>query len=101
MTDKFEPSGFLYVPDVEPEHRCQPPEVTKFGPAGSSGVPTVTSLPVGSKFFCECGKVRVVYWKPAEQFGNVRIVGGLAWRAETRRERRRRLGLRWWQRERT
>lgn len=77
----------IYRPDVD--HRCQPP---RFEPFGSGGVP------VGTAWRCDtCGRVYRVRWVRAQDHGATRVVAHPEWRRETRRQRRQRLGLRWWQ----
>lgn len=83
------------------EHRCRPPAIHRFGdPRTSIGVPTrYTDHPEGTRFHCDaCGTVWVVWLRPPTAGPRVRRPSGLVWRPETRRERRRRLGLRWWRR---
>lgn len=56
--------------------------------------------PVGTRHICDvCGRVLVVRWVEGYECGSVAVMGNYDWVPETRRERRRRLGLQWWQRE--
>jgi hypothetical protein len=93
MTD----GKFLYVPT--PAHRCVQPEITTFGPnPPGSDVPAVSTLAAGTVWECgDCGTVWKVRYCHPRQLG---LVGGNSWFRERRRERRERLGLSWWQRER-
>lgn len=94
-------TGILDHSAAEVPHSCDLPALLEFGPPRSSiGVPTIRQPhPPGTRFLCDgCARVHVVVWEPGGRYGNVYRAGGPAWRLETRRERRRRLGLRWWQR---
>lgn len=91
-----------YLHVAEHEHTCRPPDVYTFGPPRSGGsVPTATCLAVGTVWECECSTVFVVVDVPVIRARGGYMAGGPAWRPETRRQRRKRLGLRWWQREAT
>lgn len=84
-------------------HHCRPPAIRRFGDCvgpGRNRVPTVVTLhPEGARFHCDgCGTVWVVWNKPPTRGRYCYMAGGLEWRRETRRDRRQRLGLRWWQR---
>lgn len=53
----------------------------------------------GTRHICEgCGRVRVVTWVDGYEGANIVVMGRWEWVDETRRQRRQRLGLRWWQR---
>ncbi len=78
-------------------HSCRPPDILKFGAPGPSGVPSVTvSFPAGSAWQCDCGSIWHAVYEGPHTIGTMRFAGGTKWRPETRRERRRRLGLPWW-----
>lgn len=65
------------------------------GVGGQYGVPPSPSdFPAGTVWACDCGQHWVSLGEPDPY-----SPGFCEWRKETRRERRRRLGLRWWQRE--
>lgn len=70
-------------------HRCNPP---------SDGFPGHTYDPEGTRFFCDCGLVWIVRRVPAQSLGTQRVLPYSSWFRESRRERRRRLRIRWWQR---
>jgi hypothetical protein len=53
----------------------------------------------GTVWECDCETVWVVVRVPAADYGTQRIVAHNEWRRETRKQRRSRLGLHWWQRE--
>lgn len=85
---------------VEP-HACALPPLYVFGPASpSTGAPSIRRPhPAGTRFHCDgCGLVWVVVDVPPVRGPRVYVVGHPEWRPETRRERRARLGLRWWRR---
>lgn len=84
-------------------HTCHLPPIHRFGPPrGLGGLPTmVTDHPEGTRFHCDaCPRVWVVWNEPPLRGPRVYLAGGLTWREETRRERRRRLGLTRWARAR-
>lgn len=92
-------AGIVHVPSDPPPHACAPPEIWTFGPI-KDGVPTIEHYYRGGTVWqCSCGVAQIVCWKPAERVGNMHFAGGWVWRRETRHQRRKRLGLRWWQRE--
>lgn len=67
------------------------------GKGGRYGVPpTPWTHPAGTVWRCDCGR----HWVSLGARDRY-SPGFCEWRPETRRERRRRLGLRWWQREAT
>lgn len=77
-------------------HQCRPPEIIEFEPwTDEDGPPRIKRwLGDGSRFTCDtCGRVQVLAQKRNPHTGRT----GSAWRDETRHERRKRLGLRWWQ----
>lgn len=88
MTDEL--SGFLHVPNVD-THRCTPPQ--------SNILMWTHGLSEGTVWRCGCGDVWVVVYVDTTDYGGMTMVGHHEWQRETRRQRRRRLGLRWWQRE--
>lgn len=95
MTD----GQFLHV--AEHQHYCDRPEILTFGPVREDGSPPwVESLAPDTVWECSCGRVWLVVDVPAHTAGNMHFAGGSEWRPESRRARRRRLGLRWWRRER-
>lgn len=50
----------------------------------------------GTRHICDgCGRVQVVTWVES---GYANVSSGYEWVEESRRQRRQRLGLRWWQR---
>ena len=66
-------------------------------PAGCHGTPPSPSeYPKGTVWECSCGQ----FWvsRGAPRWPDIYRPGVCLWRRESRRERRRRLGLRWWQR---
>jgi hypothetical protein len=97
-----QPSGRVVQPAVIP-HSCWPGWTWKpisegmtdlhirGGKGGRYGVPpTAQQYPKGTVWACDCGR----HWLST---GRDPWTAGPGWRPETRRERRRRLGLRWWQ----
>lgn len=83
-------------------HVCNPPRIMTFQspqpPSKNWTAPAVVlHHPAGTRFHCDCGTTWVVWNRPAQVGVHIVVVGGLEWREETRRERRQRLGLRWWQ----
>lgn len=89
MSDE-QASGFLHVPQVD-THRCEPPQADM--------LMWVRGLPAGTVWRCACDVVWVVVDVAAVSYGGRTTVAHREWERETRRQRRRRLGLRWWQRE--
>ena len=79
-------------------HEPAPPPHTCAIPGGLFGVIS-TGYRAGTVWQCDCKTVWVVEYEPPRTVGNMYMAGGNSWRRETRRERRRRLGVRWWQRE--
>lgn len=79
-------------------HHCRPPAVRLAGFDGDR--PWVHHPhPAGTRYHCDgCGAVWVVWDRPTYRGPTIVVMGGLEWRRETRKERRQRLGLRWWQR---
>lgn len=94
MTD----GKILYVPKAP--HRCPRPEIVTFGPTVPKlGVPSVSVMRSGTVWECaECKATWKVRNSHDRQLG---LSGDSAWRRESRRERRKRLGLHWWQRSRS
>jgi hypothetical protein len=82
----------LHAPEQEGSHFCPLPD---------ESIPMWTSRPAGTVWQCGCGQVWVVESIDHVSYGGRTTVAHNEWRRETRRERRRRLGLRWWQREAT
>lgn len=90
-------------------HYCRPPEIERFEENEEArhnhefGFPWVRYIdhPKGTRFTCECGIVWVVCWRETVVGATAVHMGGWEWREETRKQRRERLGLRWWQRERS
>jgi hypothetical protein len=80
---------FLRTPEQR-SHVCPLPD---------ESIPTWTSQPVGTVWQCDCELVWVVERVPTVRYGGRATVAHNEWRRESRRERRRRLGLRWWRRE--
>lgn len=80
---------------VVERHFCpMPPQILVHGDADN---PIRMAHPEGTRFICDgCGSVKVVAWVRS---GYVNVMDGWEWVDETRRQRRTRLGLRWWQRE--
>ena len=86
-------------------HHCRPPEIIVWGDSppmeheyDHQPPPILSWLPDGSRFICDtCGDVWVV---ETRETGYVNVMNHPAWYRETKRQRRQRLGLRWWQRER-
>lgn len=95
-----QPDGILHMPERQ-THTCKPPAITTWSDLREGGVPKYERLlPEGTVWQCPaCGRVKVVCWQPDRTCGYVHIAGGWEWRPERRGERRRRLGLRWWQKE--
>lgn len=60
--------------------------------------PLSTNEPEGTRFHCGCGLTWIVRHVPDHNMGTQRVLGYNAWFRENRRERRRRLGLKWYQR---
>lgn len=99
-------TGGRVVKQVVIPHECAPgwtwkpftecsgiPPVVPGGTGGRFGVPpTVQQYPKGTFWECDCGR----HWVST---GPDPWKLGPGWRPETRRQRRRRLGLRWWQKE--
>lgn len=81
---------YLHRPTVD-THRCDPPD--------ADFLRWVHGHPVGTVWECPCGRVWHVVHVPIEHRGGHCIVAHREWRPETRRQRRQRLGLRWWQKE--
>lgn len=82
-------------------HRCDLPRLIELGSRGRNGLPTILRPhPIGTRFRCDgCETVHVVHFSPGSRGRRAGYSpDGLAWGRETRRERRKRLGLRWWQR---
>lgn len=77
--------------DVAHRHYCEPPDIIQRD-ATLPWPSLVVRHPEGTRFVCDdCGAGQVVAWRPDQVYGSTVWVGGLAWRPETRRERRRRL----------
>lgn len=79
-------------------HVCAPPpQILRSVGLSMLDVELVVDHPIGTRHICDvCQRVMVVRWVESQY---VNVMPGYEWVPETRRERRRRLGLRWWQRE--
>lgn len=84
-------SGQFLARPVDPRHRCERP--------GADWLDWVTEYPEGTVWQCDCGAVWVVVHVPAQSYGGRTTASHSEWQPETRALRRKRLGLRWWQRE--
>jgi hypothetical protein len=85
---------------AEPEaHRCSPPPIRTWDDKAEDVFATVRHLPIGTRFTCEdCGRVAVVVMEPEIITRTMVVCARRVWQEESRRQRRQRLGLRWWQR---
>lgn len=85
-------------------HICRTPQIMTLsmpGPLGRGDYKTVaTSInyPEGTIWECDCGKTWQVWNKPSQNTGRMVLAGGLTWRPEPAKVKRKRLGLKWWQR---
>lgn len=94
-----EPKGsYLHIPERQHSHCCPLPQLITFGPI-VRGVPSATQMAAGTVWQCDCDQVWVVVYEPPHRHGSMHMAGGNVWRRETRHQRRKRFGLRWWQQE--
>jgi hypothetical protein len=87
-----------------PKHYCKQPDILVIeddGQGGEDWFPTLTIVhPTGTRFICDdCDQVWVSTWIPGYVTGNTAVMPTYEWTEETRKQRRQRLGLKWWQRE--
>lgn len=94
------PAGIIDDTLAKRPHRCKPPKIRELlPPTKPGGWPrTVLRHPPDTRFHCDCGRVQVVHYVQGGRQGRGYVSSGHVWQPETRRERRKRLGLRWWQR---
>jgi hypothetical protein len=82
-----------------PEHRCALPRIRTWDDDAEDVFATIEHLPDGTRFTCGgCGTVYVVVTIPWEVTAHMATAPRHVWQVETRKQRRARLGLRWWQR---
>ena len=82
----------------EPVHRCDLPPIRTWDDDAEDVFATIQEIPTGTRFTCDCGLVHVVVWIQPQMSATCYVVGKREWQRETRKQRRERLGLRWWQR---
>lgn len=88
---------YTHVPP--PVHRCALPRIRTWDDTAEDVFATIREIPDGTRFTCDhCGVVYVVTWVPPVMSQTCWTSGYRTWQVETRRQRRTRLGLRWWQR---
>lgn len=84
---------------VKPEpHRCDRPQIRTWDETAEDVFATVREIPAGTRFTCPCGIVSVVVQVPEYVGIHMVTMPYKEWRVESRKQRRERLGLHWWQR---
>lgn len=84
----------IVLPTAPLAHYCRPPRLEHVWAGESLSL----TFPVGTRYECGCGRSWIATVIPASVGPYVAVCEGVEWLPESRRQRRRRLGLRWWQR---
>ena len=96
-------TGLDYSQVAPAPHRCPRPKIRTWDEGatarGEDVFATIRILPDDTRFTCpECSTVWVVTTIPWQFTAHTATAPRHVWEVETRKQRRKRLGLRWWQR---